>query len=311
MRLFRGLTCLVAGMLLGSVLYAAEDTSWQNDFKKPTPQEALSFLKSLPPVARMHVQGYWLQQFKDFTAQDLKTCKALQPGGHIQDPRSLKKTNTPHLYLYPWQWKYFTVFDGLETFQVMHDLEGMDDSCFFYLGQLPPRTMTKIDVAIAGKTTGEGVKYLANLNNLKSLTIKDSRDLTDVALVNAGGIPSLEYLDVNGCPAITGSGVEALAKLTHLKVLLIGGTSLSDATLPNFKSLSVEELDLSDYVEPWIVKYRGGGAHRFTVTFDGLKNLLTPKENLPNLKRLLLKKTSITAAQKDELAKLRPGLEVK
>ena len=64
-------------------------------------------------------------------------------------------------------------------------------------------------------------------------------------------------------------------------------------------------------MKPWIVRYRGGGRHRFTVTFRGLRALLASKKNLPNLKRLYLKGTRISRAQKAQLAKLRRGLEVK
>jgi len=307
----RSLVTVGVGVLLVSVLYGAPKHDVVSNFEKPTPEAALKFLKSLPRVARGRPGEYWVQQWKDFTVEDFKTHKVLQPGGHVEDPRNSKKTNTPHLHLYPWQWKYFTVFEALESFETYHDLEGIDDSCFFYLGQLPSKTMVKIHIAIAGKATGEGVRYLRNLKNLKSLTIKYSRDVTDVALVHAGEIRSLEYLDVNGCPAITGAGVQALVKLKKLKVLKIGGCSLSDTSLKHFRFLSVEELDLSDYVRPWIPRYRGGGKHRFTVSFPGLKRLLASKRHLPNLKRLFLKSTGFSREQKRELAKLRPGLVVK
>jgi hypothetical protein len=144
-----------------------------------------------------------------------------------------------------------------------------------------------------------------------------------VALVHAGGIRSLEYLDVNGCPRITGTGVKALAKLQNLKTLKIGGTSLSDASLVHFRALRVEELDLSDNVGEWVVKRQGGGEHHFTVSFAGLRSLIASKDALPNLKRLKLtrnlprwvkpavKSKPFSKAQKAELARLRPGLEVK
>ena len=110
---------------------------------------------------------------------------------------------------------------------------------------------------------------------------------------------------------VRGTGVQALAKLKNLKTLKIGGCSLSDGSLRFFKSLSVETLDMSDYVKSWVVRYRGGGKHRFTVSFAGLRNLLASKQNLPALKRLMLKSTTISKAQKVQLAKLRPGLVVK
>jgi hypothetical protein len=142
-------------------------------------------------------------------------------------------------------------------------------------------------------------------------------------LVRASRIGLLEYLDVNGCPRITGSGVRALSKLKNLRVLKIGGCSLSDASLRHFKALSVEQLDLSDNVAEWVVRYRGGGQHRFTVSFAGLKSLLVSKDALRNLKRLTLRRNlprwvkpvvkaePFSKAQKAELARLRPGLQVR
>ncbi len=63
--------------------------------------------------------------------------------------------------------------------------------------------------------------------------------------------------------------MKALAKLGNLKTLKIGGTSLSDASLVHFRALSVEELDMSDYVGGWVVKRRSGGEHQFTVPLAG------------------------------------------
>jgi hypothetical protein len=198
-----------------------------------------------------------------------------------------------------------------------HDMEGCDDSCFFYLGKLP-QTMCRVQMEMSD-ATGTGVVHLANLKNLVSLSLNFSRTIQDVALVNAAKIERLEYLDVNGCPGITGSGVAALAKLRNLRVLKIGGCSLGDQSLQNFRSLTIEELDLSDNVAEWVVRYRGGGRHNFTVSFAGLKDLLETRENLPNLKRLtvqrhprsLRKDEILTKSQKAELARLRPGLEVR
>ena len=128
--------------------------------------------------------------------------------------------------------------------------------------------------------------------------------------VHAGGIESLEYLDVSACPSIQGPGVAALAKLKNLKVLKIGSCSLSDRSLWYFVPLPVEELDMSHVEKGWIVEYRGGGRCRFTVTYDGLATLLAYRGSLPKLKRLRLKDTQISEAQKRQLGALRPGLKV-
>ncbi len=102
----------------------------------------------------------------------------------------------------------------------------------------------------------------------------------------------------------------------------IGSCSLSDASLASFKSLTIEELDLSHTEMGWAIEYRGGGRANFTVTFAGLRALLADKRNMPNLKRLILTSAiqpnlltpaalKLSPREKDELVRLRPGLEVR
>jgi len=226
-----------------------------------------------------------------------------------------------HTRLDPADFRFFTAFERLEKFEVTHDLEDVNDQCLFYLGHLPQSVHTlRLEMCEA---TGEGIGYLQNLKNMKVLTLNFSRTITDVALVNAAGIASLERLEASACPAITGSGVSALAGLKKLKSLKIGSCSLSDTSLVHFRSLGIEELDLSHTEMGWAVEYRGGGRANFTVTYAGLRSLLADTRSLPNLKRLILTDPNIrpalltpttfrfSKAQKAELAKLRPGLEVR
>ena len=298
--------------LWGAAAWGAEP-----EFTKPTQEEALKFLQSMPRVNRDNPPGfvprfpgerYFVQLFKDCSIQDIKAMKVVHPGGHVETAPGSGRFSQRHTRINPSDWKYFTVFEQLEEFGVGHDMENITDECLFYLGQLP-QTMRAIRLEMS-EATGEGIKYLQNLKNLKALSLNFSGTIRDVALEYAGGIPSLEYIDVRACPAITGSGVDALSSLKNLKVLKIGSCSLSDLSLNHFKSLPVEELDMSNVEEGWIVKRRGGATCRFTVTFDGLRRLLASKENLPNLKRLVLRKTSFSREQKVELAKFKPGLEV-
>jgi hypothetical protein len=286
-------------------------------FQRPSPEEALRFLKSLPPVWR-NTRDYdpkapskkiLVYQWKDFTVEDMKTLKLCHPGGHVEEPGKPGSFSKGHLKIRPADWRYFTAFEQLEEFKMVHDIDGATDECLFYLGQLP-QTMHTIKFEMS-QATGEGVRYLQNLKDLKSLSLNFSRTITDVALVHAAGIESLEYLDVGACPLIQGSGVAALARLKNLKVLRIGSCSLSDASLAYFVHLPVEELDLSFVEQGWIIQYRGGGHCQFTVTAPGLARLLNTPGSLPNLKRLILRDTQISQEDKQRLAMLRPGLEVR
>ena len=287
---------LTGPALLATALCALAAWGGEPKFTKPTPEEALKFLKALPRVWRntrdfdpkAPSKKILIQLWEDFTVEDLKTLKVVHPGGHVDDPEAPGRFSRRHLRLKASDWRHFTVFEQLEAFEATHDIDGITDECFFYLGHLP-QSVTRVQLEMS-EATGEGVRCLQKLKNPKPLSLNFWRTIRDAASVHAGGISSLEYLDVNGCPRITGSGVAALAKLRNLRILKTGGCSLSDASLRNFKALAVEQLDLSDNVAEWVVKYRGGGLHKFTVSFAGLKSLLASKDALPNLKRLTLRR---------------------
>ncbi len=337
---------LCAGLLAGTVPHAgaggqgaSRPATRKARFVRPTAEEALAFLRTLPTVwGGKDADGKvkWVQPWANRTVEDIRTMRTLHPGYHIRsgamwrrgepvlpERKALPKfVGKMHIRLDPSDYRYFTAFERLEKFEVTHDLEDLTDECLFYLGHLAPSVHTiRLEMCEA---TGEGVRHLQNLRNLKTLTMNLSRTVTDVALVHAAGIASLERLEVSACPAITGSGVGALAKLRNLKGLKIGSCSLSDAGLAHFKRLSIEELDLSHTEMGWAIEYRGGGRARFTVTYAGLRALLANRRNLPNLKRLIvttdpkIRRSLLTPStfklskrQKDELSRLRPGLRVR
>jgi hypothetical protein len=306
---------------------------------KPTAEEALAFMRTWPLTwGGKGASGkvIWVQPWANRTVEDIRTMTTLHPGYHVRsgqmwergEPVGPERKALPkfvgkmHTRLDPAEYRFFTAFEKLEKFEVTHDLEDITDECLFYLGHLP-QSVTALQLEMS-EVVGPGIKHLQNLKNLKTLSMNLSRTLTDEALVQASGIQSLEHLSVSSSPAITGSGVKALAKLKGLKSLKIGSCSLSDASLDNFKDLAIEELDLSHTEMGWAIKYRGGGHANFTVTYAGLRSLLAPKENLPNLKRLILatdpkvraslltpSSLKITAQQEQQLAELRPGLEVR
>jgi len=287
------------------------------EFVRPSAEEALRFFQSMPRVWR-NTRDYdptapskkiLVQLWEDFTVEDVKTVKFVNPGGHVETPGEPGSFSKKHLVMRPADWWYFTAFEQLEEFKMGHDIDGVTDECLFYLGHLP-QTMHTITLEMSF-ATGEGVKYLQKLKNLKHLSLRFSRTITDVALYHAAGIENLEHLNVEACPLIDGRGVAELARLKTLKVLKIGSCSLSDASLVNFVHLPVEELDLSSVEKGWIIEYRGGGRCRFTVTALGLARLLNTPGSLPNLRRLILRDTEISKEDKQRLAALRPGLEVR
>jgi hypothetical protein len=249
---------------------------------RPSPDEALAFLQSLPPlVKKVDGKKTVIHQWKDKTAADIRSMKVLSPGGHIE--------GGPHLRIKGDDWKYFTAFEQLEKAELW-EIEGADDTAFRHLGNLPV-TVTWLFVEVA-EVTDKGILPLQNLKNLKHLGIGWTKSLGDGAPASIAKISGLEHVILSGCKGITGATLGQLAALKGLKTLAVVDISISDATLPQLATLPIKELNLSQN----------------NITAAGLKKLLSNQASLPNLQTLTLKKVALTDAQLAELKAARPGL---
>ena len=276
------LTRLAMGMALAVTPNLAENT--KEAYQRPTAEEALAFLRTLPPVARK-VDGkkQMVQEWKDKSADDIRKMTEILPGGHIEggDHFTLKGAN----------WKYFTAFDSLKKAQLF-EIHGVDDEAFYHMGHLSP-TVVHLFVE-GGEFTDKGVKELQRLKNLEFIGIGWNKSMNDAGVAHLAALPNLKEIQVSGCKGIKGPGLEPLARLKNLRKLQISESSVNDSTLVHLKKLPVEELNLS----------------MTAVTFDGLKGLLADSKALKNLKTLQLKKVTLTAENVTDLEKLRPGLKV-
>lgn len=254
-------------------------------YQRPSADEALAFLQSLPPLAR-RVEGkeQFLNEWRDRTAQDIKTMTEIAPGGHPAGSKG-------HLRIDSDNWKYFTAFESIETAKLW-EIDGANDQAFYHLGHLP-QSVKYLYVELAD-VSDEGVHHLQNLANLEYLGIGWSENITDGALANMAKIPSLQEVLVSGCKGVKGSGAAHLAGLKNLKKLQIADTSVTDASLGAFVKLNIEELDLSSNA----------------LTADGLKQLLGTPSNLPKLKKLLLRKVALSGEELDTLRSIRPELTI-
>ncbi len=260
-------------------------------YARPTAEEALAFLRTLPPVGRK-VDGkpQMVQLWQDKTVADVKSMKSLQFGGHVQ--------GGAHLRMKGEDWRFLTAFESLEEANLW-EIDGADDRAFFHLGHLSA-TVTKIFVEQA-EVTDEGVRHLQGLKNLRFAGIGWTKSITDEALRHLAGIPSLEEINVSGCPGIAGPGLKHLASLPKLKTLHLNDPGFGDEGLAHLAPLGIETLHMTK-PPAWAKK-------PYKIGFPALKALLSDKAALPNLKTLNLK-NAVTAAQAAELMALRPGLKV-
>jgi len=88
--------------------------------------------------------------------------------------------------------------------------------------------------------TGEGLKYLKDLPELRVLTLNQT-DVTDAGLKHLSQIKSLHRLEF-GNTLISDKGLEFLQEIPELSGLLIKGTNTTGEGLQNLKSLSDVDL---------------------------------------------------------------------
>ena len=286
------LTGLLALLFVAGALPAeAQSKSRKESYTRPTAEEALAFLKTLPPVGRK-VDGkpQMVQEWADKTVKDIKTMKTLQFGGHVKGGK--------HLHLDGDDWRYLTAFESVEIANLW-EIGGADDRAFYHLGHLS-QTVTRLFVEQAS-LTDDGAKHLQNLKNLKYVAIGWTLTITDRTLVHFASIPSLEEINVSGCPGIQGPGFRSLVKLKKLKKLHVNNPGFGDKGLSFLAPLAVEELHLNK-PPAWAKK-------PYALTFKGIKDLLSDRRALPRLKVIGLK-NAVNAKQARDLGKLRPGLKV-
>ena len=243
-----------------------------HEYERPSAEEALTFLRSTPPVAR-RVDGEpkLVQLWADKTANDIRTMKELKPGGHIE--------GGAHFHLEADNWRYFTAFEQLEIAELW-EVDGANDIAFKHLGHM---SQTLRSLSIEGvEISSAGLRTLKNLQNLEILRIGWSKGVSDEALAPVAEMSSLKELLISGNKEVTGSGFKHLEGHPNLRNLKASGTSITDDAFAHIGRIpNLEFLDLA----------RSEG-----LTGSGLENL----SRLP-LTTLLLQRSPI---QGDGLLKL-------
>ena len=262
------------------------------DDESPTAEQALEFLRALPPVMR---DGEPTPRWRDATVEDIRSMTTLELGGQVE--------GGAHLHIDGHDWRYLTAFESLEVANLW-EIRGPDDCAFYHLSRMSPSLHT-LRVAQAGTVTLVGVRQLRRLRGLKTLMIGWSANIDDDAVVEISTFKGLEELVLSGCPKIAGSALTRLnpAMMPNLRVLKLSMSALTDDTLMNLTTIGVEELDLSR-APAWI---EDAECH---ITFDGIRSFLSAPGLLANLRVLTLRNFALTDEQWAELAELRPNLTI-
>jgi hypothetical protein len=257
-------------------------------YERPSAEEALDFLRTLPPIAR---DEKLVQPWAEATADDVRSMTTLQFGGHIE--------GGAHLHMDGDDWRYVTAFEGVEVANLW-EIGGADNRAMVHLGHMSPSLHT-LRFEQADEVTAEGVRELRRLTGLKTLMIGWSANIDDDAVAAIGWMSGLEELNISGNPKIKGPGLRFLNRLMlpKLRVLKLSMSALTDDALVNLAGLGVEELDLSK-APGWVkdVEYH--------ITLDGILSLLGDASALTSLRVLTLQNVELSTEQRATLYQLRP-----
>lgn len=194
----------------------------------------------------------------------------------------------------------------------------LDDANLALIGDLPNLEKVGIDGATFSDS---GMKHMAGWKSLKTMTFfheLNKKEFTGAGLTHLKDLPNFESFGCGGSP-FTDAGMEAVARLPHLKDLRVwhtmntdaGTAKLKDATnlrsvwlAPQFTTRITDEslarlADVKSLEEVRITETK--------LTWDaGLQHLIA----LPKLKKLNLDETDITDADLAKLKEELPKVEV-
>ena len=100
------------------------------------------------------------------------------------------------------------------------------DAAMSHVGRIAG--LVALDVSGTG-VTAAGLRHVAQLQNLRRLTLDNCKKLSDGALAFVGQVATLETLSLAGCKSITDAGLTSLAQ--PLLSLSVRGCRVSDAGL--------------------------------------------------------------------------------
>lgn len=192
--------------------------------------------------------------------------------------------------------------EGQATDEAMMSVAGLKELEMFFVWK-------------AEKITDAGIKHLADLKKLQSVSL-DHSQIGDGALEVFARLPSLNQLSLQGS-AFSDEGLKYLAGMKQLRALLIGMNRkpVTDAGVKHLvgltmlQTLDLQGANLSDEAVDslaMLTKLQSLWLQNTHITDRGMKRL----SELPNLKTLSISSTALSQQAREEVKKRRPGLKL-
>lgn len=195
--------------------------------------ERLSPLKSLTSLHLVKTNIENIEKIDSFkNLQSLKIYKNNFDGKGLEKLAALKNLKhldlslCTHITSENWQTLAFA-----ESLQVLF----LDQTHFSDLKIISNlRNLVKLDLSRC-PITDDGIKYLANLENLKQLRMNFCKDLSDLGLKEIALLDKLKTLKIRDCPKVTGKFFKDAKEFSCLQTLDIAHCDISDDFFENLK----------------------------------------------------------------------------
>ena len=190
-----GLVALMA--LMVSTVSAQEKANGT----KPTLEESLKWLQSLPKMGGVVNKDLDPDRFKKMTVKYLETLKQIQIGGH---PAGMKG----HVNLPQDEYRYLTALPALEIAKFPEN--DLADAAMAHICKI--KTLKELQL-MECNITNAGLKHLANLPELTSLDLGFCNFIDDAGLVEVEKLTKLQQLGLRGKKLkVTPAGIAKLQK---------------------------------------------------------------------------------------------------
>jgi hypothetical protein len=257
-------------------------------------EAALKVLEPLPYWTRVRCGGYFADEAAWAAFQERRAAFQERRIARFDRLAPAERRRTARRFLR-------ALTGGRESFtQVRLSQEALADAEMRFFREIPELEHLHLQLADGYGLTSAGLRYLAGMPNLKSVTIWRARLDSIRPLTEC---PTLEVLQIRDHRefVIRDEGTEGLEKLTNLRVLHLRSGGLGDATIRRLRSLhrlqdlklevgpladehcleaiagltDLERLSINEYV--WVVPREEGLS-------DGVLRYLTPLTKLQSLK---------------------------
>lgn len=215
----------------------------------------------------------------------------------------------------------FRKLAGISGLEKLSFGKGLSDH---QLSLLVSNTQISAFVTNGAELSDEGVKQFARFSKLQALTFfHPGKAFTGPGLGALTDLPLLDNLTVAGSSAFGNEGVEAIARLSHLKSLRVFHTNADQSSLAKLSSLkNLTSLMIGQRLSNTPPIALSDQTMRLVLSFPAMESLtfseaplslgaLSQLKQLKHLKRLTLDSIDLGSAKESDLAAALPGVQIK